>query len=129
MLQAYRVSTYITVDGKRQCQSFNTQTILVEDFGIKTTEEVYTFQTIIDNKAAGLNYITVGKNWLFQRPYVKICYNWCHEELYYKFDTLTVETHYEPCNLTMNELFGGFSADKCIQYLKERGMNTCPILK
>lgn len=129
MLQAYRVYTYINVDGDRQAMPFKTKTILVEDCGPTLIEEVYKFQEIIDNKAAGLDYIIVGKEWLFQRPYVKIQYYWNHEDIYYQFNTLTVETHYKPCNITMNELFDNFSADKCIQYLKERGMTACPILK
>ena len=129
MLQAYRVSTYIIIDGKRQEMPFDYKTILVDNLNPKTTTEVYTFQEIIDTKAAGLNYITVGKELLFRRPYVKVCYTWCHEEVYYKFNTLTVERQYKPCSLTMNELFDGFSADQCIQYLKERGMTACPILK
>lgn len=129
MLQTYRVTTYIIVDGERQQMPYETEVILREEGGLKTIEEVYTFDEIVKNKAEGLNRITVGKDWLWQRPYVKICYSWCHEELYYKFNTLTVEKCYTPCEITMNNLFSSFSADKCIQYLKERGMTACPILK
>lgn len=129
MLQAYKVTTYITVDGERQHMLYDTKVILVEEFGLKTIEEVYTFDEIVKNKAADLNHIIVGKDWLFRRPYVKICYSWCHEELHYHFNTLTVEKCYTPCDITMNDLFDCFPIDKCIQYLKERGMTACPILK
>jgi hypothetical protein len=129
MLQAYKTSTYIIVDGEKQWMSFDTKVILVENSNLEIIEEVYTFDEIIKNNATGLSYIVVGKNWLFKRPYVKIQYSWGNETLYYHFNTLTVEKHYKPYDLTMNELFDSFPADKCIQYLKERGMAACPILK
>lgn len=129
MLQTYKTYTYIVVDGKEQWMPFDTKVILVEKLNHETIEEVYTFDEIIKNNAAGLNYIVVGKNWLFKRPYVKIEYSWGYEKLYYQFNTLTVKKYYKPYDITMSELFDSFPADKCIQYLKERGMTACPILK
>ncbi len=129
MLQAYRIETYISIDGKKQYMPFATKIILAEDLEFKVIHKTYTFQELVDSNAAGVDFILIGKLWPFDKPYVKVQYSWSCEVKYVEFDTLTVEKHYEPYNITMNELFDEFPAEQCIQYLKERGMTACPILK
>lgn len=130
MLKAYKVLTSVSINGGTPYRLQMADHIgLTEDFEPKVVSKTYTFDEVIESNAAGLDCILVGRLWPFKIPYVKIQYNWCVEEKYFEFDTLTVTKIYEPYNITMNELFDEFSAEQCIKYLKDRGMNTCPIIK
>ena len=130
MLQAYKVHTIVFINGRTPYRLQMVEQIgLAEDFEPKVETHTYTFDEIVDSNAAGLDCILVGRLWPFKIPYVKIQYNWCTEEKYFEFNALTVVKVYEPYNITMNELFDEFPADQCIKYLKDRGINTCPIIK
>ena len=45
------------------------------------------------------------------------------------FDECYKYVYKEWKDVPLNYIMEHFSADKCIQYLKERGMSACPILK
>ena len=64
-----------------------------------------------------------------KKPIVEVYYN-CAATKYKHFDTLSYKRVYEEMNyLSLAEIFKRFPAEKCIQYLKEHGLNTCPIIK
>lgn len=49
---------------------------------------------------------------------------------YRRFDMLFYKrTYKEWSDVTLDWIIKNLSADECIQYLKDRGMTTCPILK
>jgi hypothetical protein len=128
MLKAYKVYTYITVDNKYKYEPLRYSIGLTDDFKPKVTTQTYTFQELIDNNAEGIDYVITGKTFFLKIPYIKI-QHWPEDGFHYNFDSITIEKHYVPWNITMNELFEDFSADQCIQYLKDRGITACPILK
>ena len=66
-----------------------------------------------------------------KKPTIKIQsrYGWDSVE-YRRFKTLSYQIKYkEWTNVSLDWIIKNLSADECIQYLKERGMTTCPILK
>lgn len=129
MLKPYKVYTYISVNGGSKTQISSVGYGLTEEELPSTFEKSYTFQEALTKKLP-TPYVTTGKTSLFKRPYVKIEYSWCHEDQYYNFDTITIERRKEPwANATLKDIHDYSSADQFIQYLKERGMTTCPILK
>ena len=74
--------------------------------------------------------VTAGTTLFLKRPYVKIVYSLFDEDEYYNFDKITIERRKEPwTDATLKDIHDNSTADQFIQYLKERGMTTCPILK
>lgn len=71
--------------------------------------------------------ITTDETFFRKRPYVEVDYSWCDTEKYYNFDRITVERHYEPWNASLKDIMEHSTAEDFIQYLKEQGMNTCPL--
>jgi hypothetical protein len=128
MLKAYKVKTDISVDDKPMQRVLRIGYGLTEEELPRVATTTWSFQDCLDNKVptpAVKNDVTLFRN----RPYVEIEYEWDHVERYYDFDHLTVERHYEPYEVTLHELLEDFLAEDVIQYLKERGMTACPILK
>lgn len=128
MLKAYKVSTYISVNNEPKCEVFGIGHGLTEDELSRVVTTTYSFKDCFEKKLP-TPAIKTGITSFRKRPYVEVEYSWSEVDRYYNFDFITVERHYEPYNITLDELFKDYSADKSIQYLKERGMNTCPILK
>jgi hypothetical protein len=128
MLNAYKVRTYISIDNKPKKQTLIIGYGLTEDELPRVVTTSWSFQDYFDNKVptpAVKTDTTIFRN----RPYVEVEYAWDDVDRYYNFDSITIERHYEPYDVTLNELFDNYSADECIQYLKDRGITTCPILK
>ena len=128
MLKAYTVRTYIAVNDKPKKEIWDIGSGLTEDELPRVAVTTFSFQDCFDNKLP-TSAIETGTTSFLKRPYVRIEYDWADMDCYYNFDSVTIEQHYEPYDITLDELFKRYSADKCIQYLKERGMTTCPILK
>lgn len=61
-----------------------------------------------------------------KKPKIKIQYGLYTVETYKSFDTISIRAVYEERPITMKELQNE-EADKVIQYLKERGITTCPM--
>lgn len=126
MLKTYKVKTYIKVDNKSRLVDISYG--LTENELPNVVATTYSFKDCF-NTTLPTSIITTDTTLFRKRPYVEIEYNWDYCDRYYSFDSLTIEKHYEPYDITLNELFRQYSADECIQYLKDRGMTTCPILK
>ena len=129
MLKAYKVTTYIAVDGKSKREIFQKEYGLFEVELPRVTTTSWSFQDCFNTPPPPTGAIQTDKTLFRKRPYVEIEYSWDWHDRYYNFDSLTIERHYEPYNITLDELIKEYSADQCIQYLKERGMMACPILK
>lgn len=126
MLQACKIKTYIKIDNKSRLLDISYG--LTEGELPNVVATTYSFKDCF-NTELPTSYITTDTTLFRKRPYVEIEYDWDYCERYYSFDSLTIEQHYEPYGMTLNELFRQFSADECIQYLKDRGITSCPILK
>lgn len=128
MLKAYKVRTCIAVDNKPKKQIFRIGYGLTEDELPRIVTTTWSFQDCFDKKVP-TPAIKTDTTLFRKRPYVEIEYAWDDADRYYNFDSLTIERHYESCDITLKELLEYYSADECIQYLKDRGMTACPILK
>ena len=133
LLKVYNRKTYVSINGdrweqigettKRIMSSDNpTETIIFEN---KTFKEC--FEYLGNHDVCGLyREYTVFRN----KPAVLICYTDSLSSTRYKyFNTISCKHVYEENNyISLDEIMKDFSADKCIQYLKERGITACPIL-
>jgi hypothetical protein len=128
MLKAYKVQTYITVNNQPKEKLFRIGYGLTEGELPDITTTICSFEDCF-NTQLPTSSIYTGTTQFLKRPYVEIEYSWDWHDRYYNFDSITIERHYEPYDITFNELFEEYSADQCIQYLKERGITTFPILK
>ena len=128
MLKGYKVKTDISVNDGPKKRILHIGRGLTEEELPRIVTTTWSFQDCFD-KQLPTPAIKTGTTLFFERPYVEVEYSWSDVDRYYNFDSITIERHYEPYDVTLNELFEEFSADECIQYLKDRGMTTCPILK
>jgi hypothetical protein len=66
-----------------------------------------------------------------KRPIISVRYTGAWDAVGYRhFDTLSYKREFkEWTDVTLEWIMKNLSADECIQYLKERGMTACPILK
>jgi hypothetical protein len=127
MLKPYQVHTYISVNGGPKTEMQAVGYGLTEDELPNTVEVSYTFQEALTKKLPAPN-ITTGTTIFLKRPYVKIQYSWCNEDEYYNFDKLTIERRKVPwTDATLQDIHDYSTADQFIQYLKERGIATCPM--
>ena len=127
MLKPYKVYTYISINGGPKNQIWAVTYGLTDEELPNTVQLSYTFQEALTKKLPAPN-ITTGTTWILKRPYVKIQYSWCHEDEYYDFDTMTIERRKEPwTEATLQDIHDYSTADQFIQYLKERGITTCPM--
>ena len=128
MLQAYKVKTYIAVNDKPKKEIWRIGYGLTEDELPRVVTTTFSFQDCLD-KQLPTPAIKAYKTFFRKIPYVRVEYDWEDVKYYYDFDSVTIERRYEPYDITLNELIKGYPADQVIQYLKERGITTCPILK
>ena len=127
MLKPYKVHTYISVNGGPKNKVWSVGYGLTEDELPNVVEVSYTFQEALTKKLPTPHVIT-GTTLFLKRPYVKIEYSWCNEDEYYNFDHITIERRKEPwTEATLQDVHDYSTADQFIQYLKERGITTCPM--
>jgi hypothetical protein len=132
LLKVYNRKTYVSINGEpweqigwiKQIMSSDnpTETVIFEN---KTFKEC--FEYLGNHYVCGLDReYTVFRN----KPAVLINYTGDLSLTCYKhFDTISCKYVYkENSNISLNEIMKDFSADECIQYLKERGITACPIL-
>ena len=128
MLKAYKIRTYIAVNDQPKKEVWKIGYGLTEDEVPRIVTTAFSFQDCFD-KQLPTPAITTHKTLIRKKPYVRVEYEWDDAYYYYNFDSISIERHYEPYDITLNELFKRYSAEQVIQYLKERGMTACPIMK
>lgn len=131
MLKVYNVYEYISVDGGEWRQ--------VGGGGYRITDEELSNRIMLDNANFDETREYLKNNICFaifndetffrHKPLIKISYDDCWEYATYRhFDTLSYKRVYkEWTKVTMQWLMEHASADQVIQYLKERGITTCPM--
>ena len=140
MLKIYRVYNYVSIDGGKWRRVVNGWLKPTER---KVTEESLETQHILCDASFddAYNYLhnnrldgvwdgsSVWGKTIF--PVIKVRYNDGYDDVKYrKFNTMSYKTEYEEWkDVTLKWIMENLSADVAIQYLKERGMTACPILK
>ena len=132
MLKVYTVKSYVSINGgdwQRVGISGHTMTddnpiekILLDNATFNKCYEYVSHHS--------LNGIWLDSTLFRNKPILYIGDSWFDGTRYDHFDTISYKYIYEEWeDVPLNYIMEYFSADKCIQYLKERGMSTCPILK
>jgi hypothetical protein len=133
MLKIYDVIDYVSIDGADWRR--------VGGYGYRVTDNEIE-NTLILN---GLSFDEVREylsqnalcgvwndsTFFLGKPTIRISYNdvWSDVE-YRKFNKMSYKSEFkERRNVSLEWIIGHLSADQCIQYLKERGMTACPIMK
>ena len=131
MLKVYNVYDYVSIDGAKWRAVGRT--------GYKVTDEEVENKLILDNASFEdareflsnniLDGVWNDSTFFRNKPTVCVGYQDAWEPVTYKrFNTISYKTEYkEYQNVTTKWLMEHLSADKFIQYLKERGITTCPI--
>lgn len=131
MLKVYRVHEYVSINGAKWRE--------IGDSGYKISDEEVSDLLILDNVSFAetreylKNKIIIGMSngeTLFRRkPLVDIRYADAWDYVSYRhFDTLSYKrTYTEWTTVSMQWLMEHATADQFIQYLKERGITTCPM--
>lgn len=131
MLKVYTVRSYVSVDDGEWYEVGRCQDVIHDDSNLATIainnrsfNEWCKF--LQEQKLSGIYYTTT----FFRKKPCIVTYTWsyCDDERYTHFNTLSYKTVYEEMpNVSLDYIMKHFSADKCIQYLKERGMTACPM--
>lgn len=128
MLKSYQYELQISLNGAEWCTIDYGYTKLREEHEpIKTFIENYSFveahEWMLHNYN---NHWFAGYTFFKKRPKIQIQYSWDYTRTYKTFDTISIRVIYEENPITMRELWNENSED-VIQYLKERGITTCPM--
>lgn len=128
MLKVYSVSHYVSIDG---CKWYS-----VGRYGQTMFDDSESKEIIIDNgsfdewykylQANSLPGIYSRKTFFTKKPCI-VTHEWSYDSYakYTNFNTLVYKTVYKELkNASLAHVMKNFPADKCIQYLKERG---CPM--
>lgn len=132
MLKVYTVKSYVSINGGDWQQ--------VGRDGCTISDENPTDKIFLDNVTFDecyeyvcnqpLDGIYLGNTLFKKKPIIYIIDNHLYEHRYDHFNTISYKYIYEEWkDVPLNYIMEHFSVDKCIQYLKERGMSACPILK
>jgi hypothetical protein len=132
MLKIYHVTNYISIDGADwrevrgdgyRVADSTPDLVLVENLSFDQAREYLSEHTIhgVHNDS------TIWK----KKPVVSVSYCDAIEPVRYKhFTTISYKKEFkEWTSVPMQWIIEHLSADECIQYLKDRGMIACPILK
>lgn len=133
MLKIYHVFDYISID--------DADWRMVGIYGWRESDDELESKLILDGltfdevrEYLSRNYLdgVYNDQTLFRhKPIIRVNYSdaWEHV-IYHHFDKLSYKRKFEEWkNVSLNWLMEHLSADQCIQYLKDRGMAVCPILK
>jgi spore coat polysaccharide biosynthesis protein SpsF (cytidylyltransferase family) len=131
MLKVYNVHDYVSIDGAKWRK--------VGGYGYKITDEEVENTLVLDNVSfeEARKYLSEhlldgvwNDNTLFRnKPTVVVRYQDAWDCVEYRhFDTMSYKREYkEDKNVSFKWLTEHLTADQFIQYLKERGITTCPM--
>ena len=131
MFKIYSMTHYVSIDGKEwtevgfdggycMCEEEKSETVKFENLSF---DECY--KLIQAHNFYGLR----ADHTLFRGcPQINVNY-WPDTTWYTRFKTISYKTTYKEANyLSVLDIMKIFPAEQCIQYLKERGMTTCPMI-
>ena len=133
MLKIYTGKFFISVDQEPEWLLYHGG-LKMQDDGMPTSKLIYdniSFQDLYNLESDSLHYgISRGTTLFKKRPYIEIRQDFETIKRYYDFKSLTFRCVLKEHNyITLKEIFNRFPAEQTIQYLKEHGLNTCPIIK
>ena len=132
MLKIYQETDYVSVNGEPW---------RVISYGEIASDEEFETQLLLDNLSFdeardylsqnALRGVWNDETYFRHKPIITVNYYSGFEPARYKrFKTISYKTVYkEWTTVSLDWIMKHLSADQCIQYLKERGMTACPILK
>ena len=131
MLKIYNVYAYISIDGA-DWRKVNCYRYIITDKELET--ELILDNASFDEVRAYLSqHLLPGiyneETWFRHKPLLSVSYsNAWDAVLYRRFNTLSYKAVYEEKkDVSMQWIMENASADQAIQYLKERGITTCPM--
>ena len=131
MLKVYYVRDYVSIDGSEWRR--------VGMCGYTVTDEEVEDKLVLDNVSFDEAREYLSKNILSSvwndstffrhKPTVEVCYTGAWDPVSYRhFNTLSYKRKFEEDkNVSIEWMIQHLSADQFIQYLKERGITTCPM--
>ncbi len=132
MLKVYRVKSYVSINGEEWEEVGSTGYTVRDD---EPTEKIF-FENFTLNqcyeylKENSLDGIWRSETFFRKRPMLYIGHGYFSSNGYTNFDTISYKYVYDEWKtVPLDWIMKHLSADQCIQYLKERGMTACPILK
>lgn len=129
MLKVYTQHFYVSINGKDWEQLWPYAEGMEDDseMEVGTTITEFTFAEAVEAlKKDDYPGLKLGYTFFRKKPYIFV--NGWHEKYLGKNDTLRykIETEiYE--GVSLNYIMKRFPAEDCIKYMKERGLNTCPM--
>ncbi len=129
MLKPCKVTYYVSINGSPKRKLWTTKYGLTKYELPHSFEYGQSFANIINcGSRAFAPDVYIGTTLFRKRPYVEIRYNRDDEESYYGFDEIRIEERVEPWEqATLKDIHDYSTAEQFIQYLKERGITTCPM--
>ena len=133
MLKVYNVYDRVSIDGAK----WRT----VGGYGYRVTDEEVKNKLVLDNVTFDeareflsqniLSGVWNDSTFFRNKPTVVVSYNDGWDPVSYRhFDTMSYKREFvEDKNVTFEWMTQHLSAEQLIQYLKERGITTCPIVK
>ena len=136
MIKIYKVYSFVSIDNADWCR--------VGGFRYRVTSEDVENMLILENLSFDEAYeYLLGKSLCGiyssstspllgkSKSIINIEYNdsWCSVK-YKHFEKISYKIEFSEWNdVTLNWIIKNLPADECIQYLKERGITACPIIK
>lgn len=130
MLKVYTVESYISIDGEPwQHVGWNGDIVADNKPAEKVFFEYFTFEQCYEYlKEHRLDGIWSSVTAFRHKPIIYIGDGWFERKRYTIFNTISYKyTFTEWKSVTLDWIMKHASADQCIQYLKERGITTCPM--
>lgn len=132
MLKVYTIKSYVSINGENWKHVGHDGHTMSDD---NPTEEIFLdnatfnecYEYVINQPLDG---ICPDSTLFKKKPIIYIKDSSFYDHRYDYFDTISYKYVYEEYKyVSLDYIMKHFPADKCIQYLKERGMSACPILK
>ena len=132
MLKVYTVSSYVSIDGADweevdygfyAVRDDNpTEQIFFENFTFKQCYEYL--------QEHNLKGVWLSQTFFKKKPILYIGDDFFDSQRYTSFNTISYKYVYKEWeSVSLEWIMKHLSADQCIQYLKERGITACPIIK
>ena len=130
MIKVYTVKSYVSINGGDwQRVGFDGHTMTDDNpiekviFNNATFDECYEYVS-----QHSLDGIYLDSTLFKKKPIICINYSRFDSHRYDQFDNISYKYVCEELkNVTLDCIMKKVSADKCIRYLKERGMSACPM--
>lgn len=132
MLKIYYVRKYVSIDnGEWEEVGWREGYIMSNDsssekiiFKHKNFDECFKFL-----ESHYINGLSWSKSIFRHKPFINVHYSGNLTETSYKsFNTISCKRTYTEIDMTLDDIMKTFSAEQTIEYIRERGLNVCPVL-